>query len=239
MLGFFASVPACLVGLEACASAHYWARELQALGHKVRLIPPHYVKPFVRTSKNDATDAGAIWEALVATVDDARQFRSAHQFAAWLGLVPRQKLTGGKNRLGRISKRGDGYLRRLLVHGARIVLFWSRRKKETRPDWLEALLARRPTNVVLVAMANKTARVVWAMLTRNETFQPDRQAVAKTTSRPTKNCEGDNDLMAKQGDRDRPNPRRCQSLELDSLTGRRSTDSIRASGQHNPHTEAG
>ena len=114
----------------------------------------------------------------MATVDDARQFRSAHQFAAWLGLVPRQKLTGGKNRLGRISKRGDGYLRRLLVHGARIVLFWSRRKKETRPDWLEALLARRPTNVVLVAMANKTARVVWAMLTRNETFQPDRQAVA-------------------------------------------------------------
>ncbi len=304
VLGFFGSVPACLVGLEACASAHYWARELQALGHEVRLIPPQYVKPFVKTNKNDAADAEAICEALlrptmrfaavksadqqsvlmlhrarellvrqrtmlinalrghcgefgiiaaqgahkvvalieaiedpddcrlpplarealmslvvqlraaeeriaelekrlmawhrsseasqrlagipgvgvitatalVATVGDARQFRTARQFAAWLGLVPRQQSSGGKDRLGRISKRGDGYLRRLLVHGARIVLFWSRRKKETRSDWLEALLARRPTNVVMVAMANKTARVVWAMLTRNEAFQPNRKA---------------------------------------------------------------
>jgi transposase len=115
--------------------------------------------------------------ALVATVGDATQFRSARQFA-WLGLVPRQRSSGGKDRLGRISKRGDGYLRRLLVHGARIVLFWSRRRKETRSDWLEALLARRPTNVVLVAMANKTARVVWAMLSRGETYLPDRRAVA-------------------------------------------------------------
>ncbi len=304
VLEFFASVPPCLVGLEACASAHYWARELQALGHEVRLIPPQYVKPFVKTNKNDAADAEAICEAmvrptmrfaavksadqqavlmlhrsrellvrqrtmlinalrghcgefgmiaaqgarkvaalieviedpddcrlpalardalgslvgqlraaeaqiaalekeltawhrsseaslrlaaipgigvitataLVATVGDARQFRSARQFAAWLGLVPRQRSSGGKDRLGRISKRGDGYLRRLLVHGARIVLFWSRRKKEMRSDWLEALLARRPTNVVMVAMANKTARVVWAMLSRGETYQADRRA---------------------------------------------------------------
>jgi transposase len=306
VLGFFAGLSPCLVGLEACASAHYWARELQALGHEVRLIPPQYVKPFVKTNKNDAADAEAICEALgrptmrfaavksadqqavlmlhrsrellvrqrtmlinalrghcgefgmiaaqgarkvaalieviedpdddrlpalardalltlvvqlraaeaqiaalekeltawhrsseaslrlatipgigvitatalVATVGDARQFRSARQFAAWLGLVPRQRSSGGKDRLGRISKRGDGYLRRLLVHGARIVLFWSRRKKETRSDWLEALLARRPTNVVMVAMANKTARVVWAMLSRGETYQPDRRAAA-------------------------------------------------------------
>jgi transposase len=306
VLGFFASLPPCRVGLEACASAHHWARELQALGHGVRLIPPQYVKPFVKTNKNDATDAEAICEALgrptmrfaavksadqqsvlmlhrsrellvrqrtmlinalrghcgefglvaaqgagkvaalievienpddsrlpalardalvclvgqlrtteariealekelvawhrsseasqrlttipgigvitatalVATVGDATQFRSARQFAAWLGLVPRQRSSGGKDRLGRISKRGDGYLRRLLVHGARIVLFWARRRKGTRSDWLEALLARRPTNVVLVAMANKTARVVWAMLSRGETYRPDRRAVA-------------------------------------------------------------
>ena len=304
VLEFFASVPPCLVGMEACASAHYWARELRALGHEVRLIPPQYVKPFVKTNKNDAADAEAICEAmgrptmrfaavksadqqsvlmlhrsrellvrqrtmlinalrghcgefgmiaaqgarkvaalieviedpdddrlpplardalgslvaqlraaeaqiaaleneltawhrsseaslrlatipgigvitataLVATVGDATQFHSARQFAAWLGLVPRQRSSGGKDRLGRISKRGDGYLRRLLVHGARIVLFWSRRRKETRSDWLEALLARRPTNVVMVAMANKTARVVWAMLRRGEAYQPDRQA---------------------------------------------------------------
>jgi len=306
VLAFFASTPSCLVGLEACASAHHWARELQALGHEVRLIPPQYVKPFVKTNKNDAADAEAICEAvlrptmrfaavksadqqavlmlhrsrellvrqrtmlinalrghcgefglvaaqgahkvvaliaviedpddhrlpplardalgslvvqlraaeeriaalekellvwhrsndaslrlaaipgvglltataLVATVGDATQFRSARQFAAWLGLVPRQQSSGGKDRLGRISKRGDGYLRRLLVHGARIVLFWSRRRKETRSGWLEALLARRPTNVVLVAMANKTARIVWAMLSRDEAFQPDRRAAA-------------------------------------------------------------
>jgi transposase len=306
VLGFFAELPPCLIGLEACASAHYWARELQALGHEVRLIPPQYVKPFVKTNKNDASDAEAICEALirptmrfapiksaeqqsvlmlhrarellvrqktmlinalrghcgelgivvaqgasrvaeliaiiedqeddripalarealgylvgqlrmvqaqvlglekklktwhraneasrrletipgvgvitatalVATIGDASQFRSGRQLAAWLGLVPRQHSSGGKERLGRISKRGDGYLRKLLVHGARTVLLWSRRKKETRSLWLEALLARRPTNVVLVAMANKTARVVWALLSRGEAFRTDPQLAA-------------------------------------------------------------
>jgi transposase len=306
VLGFFAGLPSCLVGMEACAGAHHWAREVQALGHEVRLIPPQYVKPFVKTNKNDAADAEAICEALlrptmrfaavksaeqqsvlmlhqtrellvrqrtmlinalrghcgefgliaaqgarkvesligiiedadddrlpplarqallslvaqlrstameiaglerdlliwhrsneasqrltaipgigvitatalVATVGDATQFRSARQFSAWLGLVPHQQSSGGKERLGRISKRGDGYLRRLLVHGARTVLLWSRRRKETRSDWLEALLARRPTNVVLVAMANKTARIVWAMLSRGEVFRTERRSVA-------------------------------------------------------------
>ena len=301
VLGFFAGLSPCLIGLEACASAHYWARELQALGHAVRLIPPQYVKPFVKTNKNDASDAEAICEALirptmrfaplksaeqqsvlmlhrarellvrqrtmlinslrghcgefgivvaqgaskvaeliamiedpederlpalahealgslvgelrtsqaqiaglekklmawhraneashrlatipgvgvitatalVATIGDASQFHSGRQLAAWLGLVPRQYSSGGKERLGRISKRGDGYLRKLLVHGARTVLLWSRRKKETRTAWQEALLARRPTNVVVVAMANKTARVVWALLSRGETFRSE------------------------------------------------------------------
>jgi transposase len=108
--------------------------------------------------------------ALVATIGDASQFRSGRQLAAWLGLVPKQHSSAGKDRLGRISKRGDGYLRKLLVHGARTVLLWSRRKKEERSRWQEALLARRPTNVVLVAMANKTARIVWALLSRREVF---------------------------------------------------------------------
>ncbi len=303
VLGFFVGLSPCLVGLEACASAHYWARELQALGHEVRLIPPQYVKPFVKTNKNDASDAEAICEAvirptmrfapiksaeqqsvlmlhrarellvrqktmlinalrghcgelgiivaqgaskvgeliemiedpgdvrlptlareallalvaqlrmvqtqivglekqlkawhrasedscrletipgvgvitataLVATIGDASQFRSGRQLAAWLGLVPKQYSSGGKERLGRISKRGDGYLRKLLVHGARTVLLWSRRKKENRSPWQAGLLARRPTNVVLVAMANKTARVVWAMLSRGETYQAQPQ----------------------------------------------------------------
>jgi transposase len=111
--------------------------------------------------------------ALVDTIGDASQFQSGRQLAAWLGLVPRQYSSGGKERLGRISKRGDGYIRRLLVHGARADLRWSRHRKEQRSIWQESLLARRPTNVVLVAMANKTARVVWAMLSRAETFRTE------------------------------------------------------------------
>ncbi|MEE9481160.1 MAG: IS110 family transposase [Kiloniellales bacterium] len=304
VLGFFAGLSPCLIGLEACASAHYWARELQALGHEVRLIPPQYVKPFVKTNKNDASDAEAICEALirptmrfaavksveqqsvlmlhrarellvrqrtmlinalrghcgefgivvaqgapkvaelieviedpederiptlarealgslvdqlrmtqiqilglekklmtwhrtneasrrleaipgvgvitatalVATIGDASQFHSGRQLAAWLGLVPKQHSSGGKEWLGHISKRGDGYIRRLLVHGARADLRWSKYRKERRSIWQESLLARRPTNVVLVAMANKTARVVWALLSRGETFRTEARA---------------------------------------------------------------
>ncbi len=306
VLGFFAGLSPCLIGLEACASAHYWARELQALGHEVRLIPPQYVKPFVKTNKNDASDAEAICEALirptmrfaavksveqqsvlmlhrarellvrqrtmlinalrghcgefgivvaqgapkvaelievigdpederiptlarealgslvdqlrmtqiqilglekklmtwhrtneasrrleaipgvgvitatalVATIGDASQFHSGRQLAAWLGLVPKQHSSGGKEWLGHISKRGDGYIRRLLVHGARADLRWSKHRKERRSIWQESLLARRPTNVVLVAMANKTARVVWALLSRGETFRTEARAAA-------------------------------------------------------------
>ena len=115
--------------------------------------------------------------AVVASVGNANQFRSARQFAAWLGLVPQQRSSGGKERLGRISKRGDGYIRRLLVHGARAHLSWSRRKKQIRSAWLTGLLVRRPTNVVLLAMANKTARIAWAMLSRGERYQ-ERVAAA-------------------------------------------------------------
>ena len=336
VLAFFAGLPSCLVGMEACASAHYWAREIQALGHEVRLIPPQYVRPFVKTNKNDAADAEAICEAvtrptmrfaaaksaeqqsvlmlhrarellvrqrtmvmtrptmrfaaaksaeqqsvlmlhrarellvrqrtmvinalrghcaelglivaqgaakveelvaiiedpgdvrlpplarealgslveqlrsaqarikqleatllawhrsnqasrrlatipgvgvitataLVATIGDGAQFRSGRQLSAWLGLVPRQHSSGGKDRLGRISKRGDGYIRRLLVHGARSVLRWRRSKPGTGPGWTDRLLARRPTNVVLVAMANKTARVAWALLRYERSYRP-------------------------------------------------------------------
>jgi transposase len=302
VLSFFAGLPTCLVGLEACASAHYWAREIGALGHEVRLIPPQYVRPYVKTNKNDAADAEAIVEALVrptmrfaqvksadqqsvlmlhrarellvrqrtmvinalrshcsefgivvrqgasrvkeliaiiedtddarlpslarkalgalvaqlhtlkaevadlerrlrcwhrsheasrrletipgvgvitatalvATIGDGSQFRSGRQLSAWLGLVPRQHSSGGKDRLGRISKRGDGYLRRLLVHGARAVLRWRRAGPEARSPWIRDLLARRPTNVVLVAMANKTARTVWAILRDRQDFDPAR-----------------------------------------------------------------
>lgn len=306
LLGFFCGLDPCLVAMEACAGAHHFARELQDMGHEVRLIPPQYVRPFVKTNKNDAADAEAICEAaqrptmrfapvksreqqsvlmihrardllvrqrtmlinalrghlaefgivvargrcnmgklidvvedaqdgrlpalarevlqtfagqlrhvgeriaelerklkvwhrgneasrrltaipgvglitataLVATIGDASQFSSGRQLAAWLGIVPKQKSSGGKERLGRISKHGDGYIRRLLVHGARASLRWSRRDKEKRSPWLEAMLARRPTNVVLVAMANKTARIAWAMLARQQAYRPERPASA-------------------------------------------------------------
>lgn len=111
--------------------------------------------------------------AIVATIGDASQFTSGRQLAAWLGIVPKQNSSGGKERLGRISKHGDGYLRRLLVHGARAVLRWSRTDKQKRSPWLEAMLARRPTNVVLVAMANKNARIIWAILNRGEPYRPE------------------------------------------------------------------
>lgn len=304
VLGFFSRLDPCLVAMEACAGAHYFARELQALGHEVRLIPPQYVKPFVKTNKNDAADAEAICEAalrptmrfapikseeqqsvlmihrardllvrqrtmlinalrghlhefgiviaqgrcnvgnlidiiedetddrlpslarqtlrsiveqlhganrqiaelegklktwhrsnessrrltaipgvglitataMVATIGDASQFSSGRQLSAWLGIVPKQNSSGGKERLGRISKHGDSYLRRLLVHGARATLRWSRRDKEKRSHWLNGMLDRRPTNVVLVAMANKNARIIWAMLARSETYQPHNAA---------------------------------------------------------------
>lgn len=295
VLAFFANLPPCTVGMEACATAHYWAREITKLGHTVRLMPPQYVKPYVKRHKNDRADAEAICEAvqrpsmrfvpikteeqqstlvlhrvretlvrqktqlinalrahlaefgiiapsgaqkvvqlttrladdgedavpghaktvlqmlvdqlrdtarriselddrlreqaksnetcrrlmtipgigpviataLVATIGDAKSFTSGRHLAAWLGLVPRQTSSGGKDRLGGISKAGDGYLRRMLVHGARAVLRWWR----TSSPWLARLLERRPVNVVVVALANKTARIAWAVMTRGETYR--------------------------------------------------------------------
>lgn len=297
---FFAKLLPCLIGMEACSSAHYWARELRAQGHDVRLIPPQYVRPFLKTNKHDAADAEAIAEAVsrpsmrfvpikspdqqavlmlhrsrellvkhrtmlinalrghcsefgltasrgasriddlltiitdladtrlppwarealrvlmaqlqrvkeairhverqlqawhrsqeasqrltaipgvgvitatavVATIGDGSQFKSGGHLSAWLGLVPRQHSSGGKSRLGRISKRGDGYIRRLLVHGSRAVLRWQRGAPKQPLPWIKELLSRRPTNVVLVAMANKTARTIWAMMRDQQHFNP-------------------------------------------------------------------
>jgi len=295
---FFAGLSRCVVGLEACATAHYWARELKALGHDVRLMPPSYVKAYVKRNKNDAADAEAICEAvkrpamrfvpmktadqqavvmmhrarellvrqrtmlvnalrghlaefgiigatgihkveglmaivrddsdervpevarqvlliiasqlddanakivaleaqilawhksnpvsrrlatipgigpmiataIAATVPDASVFRSGREFAAWLGLVPRQNSTGGKARLGGISKQGDSYLRRLLVNGAHAALFWSKAAK-TDP-WLISLRARKHRLVATVALANKTARIAWAVMSKGEKYRP-------------------------------------------------------------------
>ena len=296
VIRFFSELPPCLVGMEACASAHHWARELMALGHEVRLMPPAYVKPYVERGKTDAADAEAICEAvtrptmrfvavktveqqavlklhktrdllvrqrtmlinalrghlaeygivtslgaggvsaalkalheeqdrlpvharsalhgiaaqfralsseidrleaqiltwhrsdetsrrlatipgigpitasaIAAAVPDASLFRSGRQFAAWLGLTPRPHSSGGKERLGGITKQGDGYLRRLLVVGATAVMRMAR-KDASRQPWMAKLLERKPTKIVTVALANKTARIAWAVMTRKEVY---------------------------------------------------------------------
>jgi transposase len=295
---FFIQLEPCLIGMEACASAHHWGRKLQAMGHTVRLMAPQFVKPYVKTNKNDVADAEAICEAvarpsmrfvaiktvdqqsvlalhrarqgfvrartaqanqirgllaefglvlpqgihhvakrvpqlmeeasdeltgafrllierlldqlkaldqhvheleaqimawhranpisrklekvpgigpitasaLVASIGDARNFHNGRQVAAWLGLVPKQHSSGGKSCLLGISKRGDAYLRSLLIHGARAVVAHAQRK--TQDDgWLSTLLQRRNTNVVVVALANKNARVFWALLAHGREFR--------------------------------------------------------------------
>lgn len=303
---FFGNLPACRVGMEACGSAHHWARKLEKLGHMVKLMAPQFVKPYVKTNKNDAADAEAICEAvsrptmrfvpvktgeqqavlalhrarqgfvkartaqanqirgllgeygiiipqgivhvakrvpdiledgenelpgvfrqlvgrlaehlneldrqvgelevqigswhrdneaskrlaqipgigpitasaLVASIGDAKSFKNARQMAAWLGLIPRQHSTGGKPKLLGISKRGDAYLRTLLIHGARAVLRVAERKANYADSWLANLLSRRPKNVAAVALANKNARIVWALLAHNREYEAEYELAA-------------------------------------------------------------
>jgi transposase len=299
VLAFFQKLSPCLVGIEACASSHYWSREVRALGHTVRLMPPAYVKPYVKRQKNDAADAEAICEAvtranmrfvatktpeqqsclmlhrtrhlfirqqtavinairahlaefgivapvgrngveellnvvanpadnrvphiaraclaalgaqlrklkeqilefdrmitawhrsnetsrrlddipgvgpvlataLVASIADPKVFRSGRNFSAWIGLVPKQHSSGGKDRLGHISKQGDRYLRSLFVAGALAVIRYAKIHGTKHRPWLTALLARRPTKIAAIALANKIARMVWAMMVKGERYK--------------------------------------------------------------------
>ena len=312
VLGFFRKLARCIVGLEACGGSHYWAREISALGHDVRLMPPSYVKPYVKRGKTDAVDAEAICEAvsrptmrfvpikteecqaavmvlktrdllvrqrtqainalrghltelgivaargvakvealieiirdendsrlppagrtalktladqiealtkrvdslereivaevrrnatmrrlatipgvgpitaatIQALVPDPGVFTSGRHFAAWIGLTPKMQASGGKERLGKISKMGNPTLRSLLVVGATAVLRHARRGATLSP-WLTALLARRPAKVAAIALANKMARIIWALLTKGGTFI--RKNVVKSMRQPDAN----------------------------------------------------
>ena len=305
MAEYFVNLKPCLIGMEACGSAHHWARKLESFGHTVKLMPPQYVKPYVKTNKNDAADAEAICEAvtrpnmhfvpiksteqqailslhrmrqgyvkartaqanqirgllaefgleipqgigyiskrvpdiledasnelpgilrieiqsllehlneldtradhcekkivawhkqsetskkleaipgigpltataLVASIGEAKNFKNGRQVAAWIGLVPRQHSSGGKQNLLGISKRGDIYLRTLLIHGARSVIYRSGQKENPtdRQGWLNQLTQRRNKNVAAVALANKNARIVWALLNHNRDYQDNHK----------------------------------------------------------------
>lgn len=311
LLEFLGKLPACLVGLEACASTHYWARELERLGHQVKLMSPRLVKAYRKSDKNDANDAAAICEAVarpsmrfvpiksaaqqdiqalhrvreqllksrtalvnqlrallgeqgiiaprgvararrllaetltdperhglsglfgealiemaerlrffddrigtydlrlervfqhdercqrlaavggvgplvatavVAAVGNAREFKSGRELSAWLGLVPRQHSSGNRRVLLGISKRGDRYLRTLLIHGARAALRCAERRRDQRSRWASRLKLRRGANVAAVALANKNARIIWALLTRGENYRP--AALDQSSTRP-------------------------------------------------------
>jgi transposase len=308
--GFFANLEPCLIGMEACGSAHYWGRTLSGLGHTVRLIAPQFVKPYVKTNKSDRNDAEAICEAVgrpsmrfvpiksaqmqavlavhrarqgfvkartaqanqirgllsefgiviaqgighigkrlpeiledgenalpgmmrqllrglgenlkemdeqvselerqiklwhreneqsskleaiagigpitasafVATLGDVRSFKNARQVAAWLGMVPRHKGTGGKATMGGISKRGDVYLRTMLIHGARTVVAQLERKRDASDGWLQKLVARRNKNIAAVALAAKNARIAWAVLAHERSYEGDYVARRAATA---------------------------------------------------------
>ena len=231
VLGFFAQLPRCLVGLEACGSAHHWARELIKLGHDARMMPPAYVKPYVRRQKNDAADAAGICEAvtrpsmrfvgvrtlenqvalmhhkaremlvaqrtqlinargdemarrlmtipglgpvtasaMAASVQDASAFSGPREFAAFLGLTPRQNSSGGKQRLGHISKMGNRYLRTLLVVGAHAVLYHRKPHEDALRSWAKKLMQSKPFKLVAVALANKIARIAFAIMRGKTTY---------------------------------------------------------------------
>jgi transposase len=173
---FFAQMPPCLIGMEACGGAHFWARKLMELGHTVKLIAPQFVKPYVKTNKNDAADAEAICEAVGRPNMRFVPIKNTEQ-QALLGLVPRQSSSGGKTNLLGISKRGDTYLRTMLIHGARSVLLHLKSHPDQAEGWLARVANRRNPNIAAVALANKNARTVWALLAHGRDYKAGYRSV--------------------------------------------------------------
>ena len=162
LLAFLATLPPCTVALEACGSAHFWGRE----------IARHAKENSVARRLMTIPGIGAVTAAaLTALAPPAQTFRRGRDFAAWLGLTPVQRSSGGKERLGRTSKRGERSLRRLLIIGASAVARWAARKGVPTGSWLGRMLARKPPLLVRVALANKMARVVWALLAKGGVYR--------------------------------------------------------------------
>src|ERR1700729_2427679 len=207
LLTYTANMQISLIGLEACSGAHLLARALRNQGHDVRLIAAQFVKPFdllwnewktveaqieglsLELERISAADPGCtrirqipgigpiVATAIVAAIGNGAAFRKGRDFAAWLGVVPRQYSTGGKARLLGISKRGNVYLRKILIHGARAAVLRIKRDRAPIGAWLDALDARAPKNVVVVAMANKLARITWAVLSSGEDYRPNSNMI--------------------------------------------------------------
>lgn len=225
VISFFTELPPTTIGMEACSTAPHWARQLSALGHNVRLIPPQYVKPFVKRSKTDSADAEAICETLrrsgirdvaVKSIEQQGSLMCiaratcwcvnarcspthcadllpnlgwssgkalgtsqscGRDFAAWLGLVPRQFSSGGKARLGRTSKAGQADIRRLLIIGAMSRLNWLSRKSIPEGSWLERISSRKPRMLVAITLVNKMARTIWALIIRKDDYRVPAQVV--------------------------------------------------------------
>lgn len=190
-----AALPPCLIGMEACCGAHHWTRLFAQHGHSVCLMAQKFVAPYRMSGvrgKTNAADAAAICEAVTrpsmrfvsiksvgATIGAGHEFRCGREFAAWLGLTPGQYSPGGKTRLGRITKAGDGYIRSLLVMGARAVLAAAPRRKDSLSRWTLALQEQRGYWRAVVAIAAKNARMCWAVLRFGETFRLPRQCLAE------------------------------------------------------------
>src|SRR5258708_2526925 len=182
MVDFFAELPPTVVGMEACGVAHYWARVLGELGHQVKLIAPQHVKRYVKRNKNDGRDAEGVGEAMsrrtmrFVPVKTAEQhaFASGRQFAAWLGLTPKDHSTAGKTRLGKITRAGDERLRSVLVAGATAVIQQAKHGRGHPSPWLVALLKRKPPKLAAVALANKIARIAWKLMATGENYDAAR-----------------------------------------------------------------
>jgi transposase len=168
VLSFVSGLEPCLIGMEACATSHYWGRELAKFGHTVKLMPPAYVKPYVKRGKNDATDAEAICEAVSRPNMRFVPVKSADQQAVLMLHSARALLIRQQTMLANM---GNGYLRSLIVVGATAMIRYAREKGPVSARWINALLEKKPARLVSVAVANKTARIAWALLVRKENYR--------------------------------------------------------------------